>query len=513
MNPSSLPRRKALAHLAALPTLATLGACAVVHSKPTYAFKDTPFSLGVASGDPQSGKALLWTRLLPSDWDAGEPPDITVSVNVEVARDPQFKQLIYQTRLEAKPDHAHCLHVWADNLEPARPYWYRFHAGQFTSGVGTFKTAPSAGVVANLKIAIAGCQHFEHGYFGAYEHIVREAADLIVFTGDYIYEYGPYLGSPARTRQHTGKRCETLADYRRRYAQYKRDASLQAAHASAAWAMTWDDHEVDNDYAGLNPRRNVANFAAIRDAAYQAFFEHLPVQAMPTAKNQLYRTLHYGDLAKLIILDDRQSRDPQACLDQGRMGSMFVPRSCQDRLNPARTLLGATQERWLDEQLRASKERWQVVVQQTLMAPWNQSDTLWMDGWDGYDAARNRLIASLSKASNPLVIGGDVHSGWVADLKFDFEKDKAPAVATEICGTSITSPSGITEAQVAASRKACSFVHFGHTRERGYSVLDLNSQRTQIAMRAISDVHVTDPTVSTLASFQVLLGKPGAVAT
>jgi alkaline phosphatase D len=248
-----------------------------------------------------------------------------------------------------------------------------------------------------LRLAVASCQHWEFGSYAAHRHIVAESPDLVAFLGDYIYEWGPYQlrhpDRPTRTNE-----SFTLADYRARYAQYKSDPDLQAAHLAAPWIVAWDDHEVANDYAGLVDERLSSTFAERRAAAYQAFYEHMPVR-LPDPRRfdnvRMYQRYDWGRLARLHVLDDRQYRSPEVCPKPGRGGSNVVnARACPGLRDPARTMLGGEQDAWLAQGLSTSRARWNILAQQTLMAQMTyapivtpEDGRFWTDGWDGYPAA------------------------------------------------------------------------------------------------------------------------------
>jgi len=418
-----------------------------------------PFTLGIASGYPTPTSVVLWTRLAPAPLvpGGGMPPEV-VAVQWEVASDERMSRIVQRGTASAVPAWAHAVHVEVVGLEPGRPYWYRFRAHRATSPIGRTRTAPAAGVVPDrLRFAFASCQHYEQGFFGAYRHMAADDLDLIVFLGDYIYESS--WGSN-HVRKYGAPEPHTLEDYRIRHALYKTDPDLRAAHAMVPWIFTWDDHEVSNDYAddrgeALNGREW---FLARRAAAYQAYYEHMPLprQMVPFGPNmRLHHRVMHGNLAQFHVLDDRQYRSHQPCTPPGRGGSAVVE-ECADRLDPKLSILGTDQERWLETGLDRSRARWNVLAQQTVMAQRDlkagPGQQFWTDGWDGYPMARRRLLEYVGqrKPANPVVIGGDVHSFWVTDLKPDFDDPRSSAVATEIVGTSITSGQGRTDQQLQA---------------------------------------------------------------
>ena len=499
------------------------GAPAVLASPATRA--EVPrFDLGIASGHPQTDSVVLWTRLTGDDL-----PD-QVEVRWEVAHDEAFRRIAARGTETAQASWAHSVHAEPRGLQPGRWYWYRFQALGDRSMAGRTRTAPSVvaatGAADPLRFAIASCQRYESGHYAAWRDVAEQSLDLVMFLGDYIYESASRPGGP---RHHDGGVARTLADYRARYATYKRDAHLQAAHASAPWLMVWDDHEVENDYAGLQSQHLDADFATRRAAAYQAYWEHLPFPkaARPRlgvrgATMPITGRLDWGTLARIHLLDNRQYRDPQACPRAGRGGSNTVAlQDCPALHDPRRSLLGAEQERWLASGWDLRRP-WNLVAQQTLMARHAWSDpsaaagvgaTYWTDGWDGYAASRNRLLGTVAARQAPgvVVLGGDVHAHVVADLKADFDRPDAPTVATEFCGSSIAS-SGLPQDRIDASRPFNPHIHWSRSDQRGCMLFTLDAKQLQVALRVVDDVNDPASAVRTATSFMVDARKPGAVA-
>jgi alkaline phosphatase D len=497
--------------------LAASSAFAVPRLWAKPAFAADPFTLGVASGAPLPDGVVLWTRLAPDPLNGGDLPPAAIEVRWEVARDEGFRDIVRHGTARAEPQYAHSVHVEADGLEPARWYWYRFMAGNAVSATGRTRTAPAAGAaVDRLRFAFASCQQYEQGFYAAHRHLAAEDLDLVVFLGDYIYESS--WGS-RHVRKHEGPEPYTLEQYRNRYARYKSDADLQRSHAAFPWLVTWDDHEVDNDYADGRSEDLDPNFLVRRAAAYQAYWEHMPLRrsALPNGPHmQLYGRHDFGGLARFHVLDDRQYRDHQVCPKLGRGGSNVVDDlKCPSRLETQRTLLGRGQEDWLHAGLSGSKAKWNIVAQQLLMAQTDRKPgperQFWSDGWDGYPGARARLLQAIAerKPANPVVIGGDVHFNCVADLKVDFDDPNAPVVATEFCGTSITSQ-GPTQARLDLLRPENPHVRFASSEKRGYAVLELTEKRCLAQLRGIDSEKAADSPISTLAAFVVENGRPGA---
>ncbi len=513
----SLSRRQFLQRSATLLASAWAAPCGRVLAQAR--FTATPYTLGVASGYPHAGGMTLWTRLAPLPLEGGGMPGEPVEVHWELAVDEGFRGIAARGTAVASPQWAHSVHVDVQGLEPARPYWYRFRAGDAVSPVGRTRTAPPVDAATErLRFAFASCQHYEQGYFTAFRHMAREELDLVVHLGDYIYESS---WGRNHVRKHGTDVPRTLEEYRERYALYKRDEDLQAAHAAFPWVVTWDDHEVDNDYANdrsqnLDPKDV---FLARRAAAYQAYYEHMPLPAWARPRGhdmQLYGAVRYGSLASFFVLDTRQYRSYQVCPRPDRGGSTVVrEEDCAERLDPALTMLGEKQEQWLHDSLGRSGARWNLIAQQTMMAqvdrrPGAGAD-YWTDGWDGYPRARGRLLGSIAerRVSNPLVLSGDVHTSGVANLKVDFNDPKSATVATEFACPSITSQ-GPSVKRVEVLLQENPHVLFANGTRRGYTTVELSSSRCVSRIRTIASAQETDSPIRTLATYAVENGRAGA---
>jgi alkaline phosphatase D len=409
--------------------------------------------------------------------------------------------------------------VEVDGLEPGRWYWYRFRAGGEISAIARTRTTPAAGAaIERLRFAYASCQQYEHGYYGAYHRMLADDLDLVVHLGDYVYESS---WGRDHVRTHGAPEPHTLEDYRIRHALYKTDADLQAAHAACPWIAVWDDHEVDNDYADdrsqhAHPREW---FLARRAAAYKAYYEHMPLrrQMVPLGPHmRLHSRVAFGSLVQFHLLDGRQFRSHQPCASPGRGGATIADEACAERRDPRLSLLGEIQERWLETGLERSRARWNVLAQQSIMAQVDRKPGpergFWTDSWDGYPAARRRLLDHLAsrKPSNPVVIGGDVHAFWVTDLKPDFDDARSPVVATEIVGTSITSQ-GWRQEVLDAQRADNPHVRFADGTKRGYVRVEVTPQQWRADLRAMRTVTQPRAECDTLATFVITDGRPGAV--
>jgi alkaline phosphatase D len=473
---------------------------------------DDPFTLGVASGDPLPERVILWTRLAPRPRRGGGMPPGDVSVRWEMATDEAFADVVREGVARASSELAHSVHVDADGLEPDSWYHYRFRIGDHVSPVGRTRTTPTDDASPErLRLGVASCQDYQEGYYTAYPHLVEEDLDLILFLGDYIYEDE---GDPAAVRSYRGGEPETLADYRNRYGIYKGDAALQAAHAACPWVVTWDDHEVDNNYAGLLPQDDVrrARFRARRDAAYQAWYEHQPVRLdWQGPGTPIYRSLTYGDLARIYTLDTRQYRSDQPC-----GGTSDIGAPCPDVDDPQATLLGAEQEAWLFDELGASSVTWDVLAQQIVFAFTRFSagdvELFNLDQWDGYRVNRRRVIDAFAEhdIANPILLCGDVHTSVVADIQADPEDYDSPVVASEFGGVSITStfPEDVADLAVAALRDSPDIKYFDPTR-RGYLVCELTPERCTADFSLLETTQRPVSAVAETSSWVVEAGRPG----
>jgi alkaline phosphatase D len=440
-------------------------------------------------------------------------------VDWEVALEEGLHRVVRRGTVTARPEQAHAVHVELRGLEPDRWYWYRFRARGTASPIGRSRTTPAPGApVGRLRFAFASCQHWEQGYFTAYRAMLDDGLDVVVHLGDYIYETASWAET---VRSHEGPEPTTLAAYRARHALYKLDPDLQRAHAAYPWVVTWDDHEVDNDYAGAESedRDPPETFLRRRAAAYQAYWEHMPLR--PTVEPRgpalrLHRRVTWGDLVETSVLDTRQYRSDQPC-GEGRPGGANLVDACQARLGPSQTMTGPDQERWLLLGLARSRARWNVIAQPQLMAELRQrtpagAEAYWTDGWDGYAAARARILTHLAthRVANPVVIGGDIHSFWVTDLKPDFRDPGSPTVATEFVGTSLTSL-GVPYQAFAALLPDNPHVRFFESRFRGYVRCEVTAGRWTADLRVLDDVRDPRTRVRTLATFVVENGRPGAI--
>ncbi len=429
-----------------------------------------------------------------------------------VAEDEQFSKGVRKGKTVARPDWGHSVHVEVEGLKPDRWYWYQFQAGGQVSPKGRSRTTPSAGAMPDrLNFAFASCQNYEQGYYTAYEHMVRENLDLVIHLGDYIYERE---GRDNGVRKHTGSEIFSVADYRNRYALYKSDPALQAAHAVAPWLVTWDDHEVDNNYADeISEEEGVGReaFRLRRANAYKAYYEHMPLRrsSLPDGPDmKLYRDVQYGRLADFFVLDTRQYRTDQPCGDQKAV-------LCEDAMNPENTMLGKGQRDWLMNGMRRSKTEWNVLAQQVMVAALDrkvgEGVGYSMDKWTSCEMERRELLRVMgeSSVSNPVVLTGDIHSNWAAELRLDFDGLETESVGTEFVGTSISSggdgrPRPGNYDSIMSENPFLKF----HNTERGYVLCEVTNEEWKTHYRTVDYVTRRGSPVRTRASFVVENGRP-----
>ncbi|MFJ8464792.1 alkaline phosphatase D family protein [Streptomyces swartbergensis] len=483
---------------------------------------ENPFTLGVASGDPLPGSVILWTRLAPAPFqaDSGLPAE-RVTVHWELAHDERFRRVARRGTATAHPEFHHTVHVEVSHLDAGRVYYYRFRAGRWVSPTGRTRTAPDPGShVPELTLAAVSCQAYHDGYYTPYAHLAADDVDLVLHLGDYLYEYA--VNPVGGQRNYTDRTLPdlfnretlTLEDYRLRYALYKSDPDLSAAHAAHPFVVTWDDHETENNYADDIPENSVPpeEFLLRRASAYRAYWENQPLRQpqRPTGPDmRLYRRLHWGRLAQFDVLDTRQYRSDQAYGDKAH-----VPGPESD--DPARTMTGATQERWLLDGWRSSRALWNVVPQQVLFARRHMDATtpsrVSMDAWDGYSASRRRVLdgAKAAGVENLMVLSGDVHAAYAFDILDDFDDQNSATLGTEIVATSISS--GRDGADKPATwdtyMSANPHLKFFNGR-RGYVTVALGRESARADFKTVPYVTRQGAPVTTAASFVTQVGEQG----
>lgn len=526
-RPGGLDRRRLLTGAGAVAALAfsmNLPASGTASAAELDARRITenPFTLGVASGDPLPGSVLIWTRLAPRPYEpAGGLPASRVEVTWELAHDEGFRRIVRRGSVTSHAEFAHSVRADVQGLDSGRGYFYRFRTGSWTSTVGRTRTAPAAGTRnSSLTLAAVSCQAYHDGYFTAHRHLAAEDVDVVFHLGDYLYEYAVTATGGARDYTdrrlpaHYNRETVTLEDYRLRYALYKSDPDLRAAHAAHAFVVTWDDHETENNYAGDIPENDVPpeEFLLRRASAYRAYWENQPLRTpqRPTGPDmRLHRRLTFGRLAQFDILDTRQYRSDQAYGDGWRTPG-------PESEDPSRTMTGAAQERWLIDGWRASDATWNVVPQQVTFARRRDVPTaaykLSMDAWDGYPASRRRVLAGAESAGieNLMVLTGDVHVSYAFDLKKDFDDPASRTVGTEIVTTSVSSGKDGAERPANWENQTRANPHMKHYNgRRGYALVTLTEKQARADFRTVSAVTAPGAPVTTAASFVTEAGNPG----
>ncbi|MDQ1039044.1 alkaline phosphatase D [Streptomyces sp. V3I8] len=508
----------ALAFATNLPTAGVAGAAEFDAAKIT----ENPFTLGVASGDPQAASVLLWTKLAPAPYqaDSGLPPE-RVFVRWELAHDERFKHVVRRGAAIAHPEFHHSVRVEVGHLDPDRVFYYRFRTGSWISETGRTRTAPSSRAhVDELRLAAVSCQAYHDGYFTAYGHLAEDDVDVVFHVGDYLYEYA--VDSVGGARNYTDRvlpdlfnhETITLEDYRLRYSLYKTDPDLQAAHAAHPFVVTWDDHEIENNYADGIPENSVPpeEFLLRRAAGYRAYWENLPLrrpQRPEGADMRLYRRLDWGRLAQFDILDTRQYRSDQAYGD-----GADVPGPESD--DPARTITGSAQERWLIDGWHDSQALWNVVPQQVIFSQrkfdLNPPSRMSMDAWDGYRASRARVLAGAEAAGieNLMVFTGDVHVAYAFDIKDDFDDPSSRTLGTEIVTTSVTSGRDGTEKPANWETYMAANPHLKfYNGRRGYTTVSLGREIARADFKTVPAVTTPGAPITTAASFVTEVGDQG----
>jgi alkaline phosphatase D len=457
---------------------------------------------------------ILWTRLAPDPLRGGGMPDEEVEVVWEVARDGSFGDIVSSGIVVATPDTAHTVHADAGSLDPDSWYSYRFRLGEEVSPVGRTRTLPEPGSSPErLRLAIASCQDYAGGYYAAHRDIAEQDFDAVLFLGDYIYE-APGLDDidvAVAQRKHIGGMPVTLADYRLRYALYRMDPQLQAAHAATPWIVTFDDHEVVNNYANDDGAQHGSGpeFEQRRAAAYEAWWEHMPLRApQPTDGSiDVHRDLQWGNLANLFVLETRQNADSPPCRDTSNFDE---GPSCAEREDPNRTMLGAEQKQWLFDGLASSGATWNLIGNPVLISGLNTANAgeepkYWLETWDGYPVERQQVAQFLldEQVSNPVVLTGDYHANFVNQLKPEPWNPDSPVASTELLATSITS--GLFGYDYTAQNPQVQWFEGQHN---GYLDCEVTPNEIRARFRFVEDVKDAASPVTTGAEFVVEPGAP-----
>jgi alkaline phosphatase D len=471
---------------------------------PVPSLASDPFTLGVASGDPAADGFVLWTRLAPDPMvPGGGMPAGVAPVRWMVGTDDALRDIAAEGAIVTNADVGYSVHAVVEGLDADRPYWYRFAIGDYETPIARTRTFPAADASpSRLRFGFASCQNYRDGYWSAWGDLAGEDLDLVVFLGDYIYE----SGLEGAVRAHDIPEVLTLDDYRSRYALYRSDPLLRAAHNVAPWLITWDDHEVDNNYQGIAPEPtsatpDPAQFLERKAAAYRAWWEHMPTRvAAPTGPElKIYNTTDFGDLARFYLLDTRQYRTDEPCLASADIGAV-----CEAALAPAVTVLGAEQEAWLDGALADSNATWDVLAQQIVFARLaftspGPDGIFNLDQWDGYPAARRRVLSSLvdNDLRNAIVLTGDIHASGVSDVTADFDDPNATVLGAEFVGTSISSgaPAAL-EAVTGLAIANNPHVHHADATKRGWVLCEVTPEQWRAEFRLVDDALVENSPVT-----------------
>lgn len=484
-------------------------------------FTADPFSLGVASGDPDANSVVLWTRLAPIPLQPGSGmPSTAVPVDWEIAEDENMQRVLRRGTAEARPEDGHSLHVIADGLTANRPYWYRFMTGGIASRIGRTRTLPARDSLPDrFRLAVAGCQRIDHGFFTAWGDIAQADVDLVFHSGDYMYEYA--LRADAMATRMTVPvsaaallKTSDLAQYRMRYALYKLDPDLAAAHAAHPFIASFDDHEVVNNWGGMSgpPKMSQRDFLKLRTAAFQAFYENSPVRPSVRPRGPditMYRSFDMGRLLRLAALDTRQFRSLPPC-------GKAETRRCDERFAPERSMIGADQERWLLDLFERRDTPWTVLGNQVLMMQIRHKepnqDIVNTDKWDGNPAARARLLqgATDRKVGGLITVTGDIHRAIAGNLMVDFDKPQAAPVGVEFVASSISSDGDGGPARATGKRLIAANPHLRfYDAHRGYLVCEFDQERCQATYRTVDFVTKRGGKVSTATTFTVDANQPG----
>nr|WP_255426262.1 alkaline phosphatase D family protein [Pseudonocardia sp. C8] len=483
-----------------------------------------PFGLGVASGEPAADSVVLWTRLATeplADDGLGGLGNRHTDVEWEIAEDERCTRVVRRGRTTTGPEAGHSVHVEVAGLAPGRDYFYRFRVGSTLCDTGRTRTAPPPAAMAPVHMTFTSCSQYEHGYFTAYRRMAEEHPDVVLHLGDYIYEYagGQYVAPGGNVREHAGPETTTLAGYRQRHAQYRSDADLQAAHAAAPWLVVLDDHEVENNWAAdvrELPPVPPGDFTARRAAALRAYWENMPLRAAqrPSGSSmRLYRRVGYGGTVTFHMLDTRQYRGDQPCGD-------VYPSDCPDRTDPDRSLPGSEQERWITEGFAGSRARWDVLGQQVFFSQVDLTPGAGRgfnpDAWDGYPGSRDRVadgwVAATEhgRARNLVVLTGDVHAHWAADIRRRYDDPGSPVIGTELVSSSITSSGDGAERKKNADATLAENPHIRfHNDRRGYVSTRFTADEMAAEFKVVPYVSRPGAPVQTRGRFVTEDRRPG----
>jgi alkaline phosphatase D len=463
------------------------------------------FAQGVMSGQPSQTGITLWTRL--------QDIERTSRLQVEISRDREFRSILYRQDVVADVERGFAVHHRAEHpvLRPGEEYYYRFFTCDENSRVGRFRTMRPPDSREPVRIAVFSCQKYHQGFYTAHQGLANEPdLDLVVCLGDYVYEERnreqPIPERQDRIGANGDGEIQTLDEFRAKYALYQSDPDLQAMHAAHPFAAIWDDHEVENDYAGTTEGDVVQRripFEERKTNGYRAWRENLPLLAPAGAERVIYGRVPLGANADVFLLDERQYRDPLLCEP--------VQPCPQATAEPPRTLLGQVQKDWVKGELERSRATWKLMANQVMIMALDVPTGVPInaDQWDGYAAERREILEHvLAKGvQNVSWLTGDIHTFFAGTVTTS-GRSGAPAAATEFVAGSITSE-GIAEEfgnQALVSdriRDPNPHISYIDTEHRGYAVVEARPDELRVDYRFPETVRTARSPVRTLASFKV----------
>jgi alkaline phosphatase D len=472
--------------------------------------KGGKFAHGVASGFPSPKAITVWTRLSGIDRSS--------KLMVEVATDKGFREVVESVAVRAEKNRDYTVHHRIKGLDPGEQYFYRFFTDGKESRVGKFRTAPPADSKQKIKIGFFSCQNWNAGYYNAQAALAKEKdLDLVMCLGDYIYEKGTYSGPRTDTTGVNGDGdVQTLDEYRQKYRLHQSDPNLQALHAAHPFVMVWDDHEVEDNYAGDEDLDNGGDvrrvpFEERRKNAYKAWFEAMPKLKVKGDPTRIYGSAKLGGVAELFFTDQRQYRDPQPC------GDAILGGPCPEAEDPARTCLGATQKAWFKRAVPKSKANWKLWGSELMVMSVDlpKYQPVQLDAWDGYSGERREILEHFvaSGVQNLAVITGDIHTFFAGDVTTT-GRDNGTPVGVELVGGSATSlglpeflgvPAESLDPLVAPNDPHVKFANFAR---RGYGLVTATKKDLTCQLKAVDALSPTHVPAETLASFRVADGVP-----
>lgn len=472
------------------------------------------FPDGIKSGDPRPGTACIWTRIAP-------PPDARdVEVMWSVAEDADLQQVVRGGALTIDAADGYCAKVAVRGLSSDRWYYYRFESGGVTSVTGRLRTAPASGAMPDrLRYAFASCQQINNSHYVAHRAIANEDIDFFMHLGDYVYV------SDGGTI--------TLDDYRNVYRRFHGNSLLQDLQAKVPLVAVWDDGEF---YNGVDRTGDPVRLAAARTA----WFENMPVPR--PRSDRTFRTLRWGQLAQMHLLDTRQYRDPEVPANT-RIGDIIDGQDTalppgEHMFAPGRTTLGFKQKQWLKQSLRRGRSTWRLIGSSYDMAPWKiidrdtpelraQDPNLQRNGgvyvsneaWDDYQAERRELMTYLAEREIPNVVvcSGHTHIYKASDIQPDCDDLASPITAMEFVSGSLTADPDPREIAPEEFLHAAENIMLANNvpylkvvdlLHQGYVLVDVTPEETIVDFRGI-DTFNADAEAITFARFRVVVNRPG----